>query len=97
MHDYLFCAWERFSWFGFYSVDSIIKEKQDDEFDFETDVNATMDIIEALIIHINLPRYNKSMGRNISKIEWYYQLAEYEEKQHSFEELKKRCNSLSGK
>ena len=88
LDDELFCLWERFTWYGFYSVDALIKNTEkayDDEFDVETDINELMNVMESLLIRTSLPRYNFSRGslkkeKGKGVVEWYYQLEEYEDR-----------------
>jgi hypothetical protein len=100
--DELFCIWERFSWFGFYSTEAL--EKGTDsvflkEYKINTDVNEVMNLAESLIIHVQRPRFNKSIKYQFSEsdegeIEWFYQMAEFEEQKAEFDRLKKICKSL---
>lgn len=95
VNDYLFCMWERFSWYGFYSKKSLATESFKNEFKINTDVNKLMNIIETITIHIHFPLFNRSMGSGISKINWYYQPEEYEEQQifiRRLEEERKKYN-----
>lgn len=100
--DHLFCMWERFSWFGFYSSDTIRKGTDaafNKEYDVKTDVNELMNVIEALILRTFRPSCNLSLGslldvRGKDHLEWFYQKAEWEERQAEFNNLKKICKSL---
>jgi hypothetical protein len=78
IEDYLFCRWERFSWYGFYSVKSLEEGNYDKEFKVNTDVNEIMDVIESLIIQVNSPKLNMTRG-SLAGVEWFYQKAEFEE------------------
>ncbi len=79
--DYLFCLWERFTWFGFYSTSDLKKDDVDKwKFEFTTDVNDLMNAVEAMLILSTRPRDNYSRG-NLDGVEWYYQKEEFEEKQ----------------
>jgi len=67
LEDELFCMWERFSWYGFYSVETIKKHENrayENEFKkgINTDINELMNVIESMIIRIHTPRFNKSIG-----------------------------------
>jgi hypothetical protein len=101
-HDELFCMWERFSWFGFYSVNTVeggVDKGFDDEFEIETDVNELMNIIETLIIRTCRPSFNKASGCLVSgtvveDVQWYYQEAEWEEQEAEFKRLQGTCKSL---
>jgi hypothetical protein len=94
--DHLFCRWERFSWYGFYSVKSLEKDNYNEEFKLETDINQIMDFAESLIIQINPPTLNMA-GGCWSGVEWFYQEAEFEEQQAVYEQLKKICSSMKNK
>lgn len=105
-HDELFCMWERFSWFGFYSVEALdqgqkgIDKVFEDEYEIETNVNELMNVIESLIIRTCRPSFNKASGcllheKVADDIEWYYQEAEWEEQETEFNRLKGICKSLN--
>jgi hypothetical protein len=101
-HDDLFCMWERFSWFGFYSANSIDKETYNDEFDITTNVNELMNVIESLIIRICRLPFKKAVGclfneKSNEDIAWYYQKAEWEVQKDQFNKLKRICKSLGNK
>lgn len=90
INDYLFCRWERFSWFGFGSVKGLEKE-------VNTNVNELMDFIESLIIFIVEPDLNMDRGflaGDKSGVKWFYQEAEYDEQKAEYEKLKKICKSI---
>ena len=63
MNDYLFCRWERFSWWGFYSVKDIENDNYDNSFNLKTDINEIMDLVESLIIRVNAPKLNLALGK----------------------------------
>jgi hypothetical protein len=100
--DELFCMWERFSWFGFYSRETLQKSTDSaflKEYKINTDVNEVMNLTESLIIHVQRPRFNKSIKYKFHEkddkgIEWFYQKAEFEEQEAEFDRLKKICKSL---
>ncbi len=100
--DHLFCMWERFSWFGLYSTDALKKGDDaafDKEFDVRTNVNNLMNVIESMIIRTCRPSFNISIGslrgdKDKDLIEWFYQKAEWEEREAEFNNLKKICKSL---
>ena len=102
IEDELFCMWERFSWFGFYSKEAILKNTSqsfDREFKIDTNVNELLNLVEALLIRICRPPINKSVRhkfgeRETEDIEWFYQQAEFEEQEAEFDRLKKICKSL---
>lgn len=85
--DYIFCMWERFSWYGFYDEDIFKIEKEavkarrfEAEFKKATNINEIMTTIETVAIHLTLPKHNRSMGMDIKDIRWYYQKEEFENK-----------------
>ncbi len=78
-NDYLFCMWERFSWYGFYSVKALKEMEYESEYNITTDINEVMTTLETIAIHLMLPRHNLSMGDDIKKIQWYYQEEEYKD------------------
>lgn len=78
--DYLFCMWERFSWYGFYSTDVLLSGEYNAKYNIETDIDKIMTTIETVAIHLTLPKHNRSMGMDVKEIEWYYQKAEFEHK-----------------
>jgi len=106
--DDLFCLWERFSWFGFYSSDALVKDRKnykeakklfDKEFNVETTVNELMNIIESMIIRVHRPQFNRSIGilrceKDECNIEWFYQKAECDEREEEFRKLAAKYNSL---
>jgi hypothetical protein len=100
--DYLFCVWERFSWFGFYSIEALQKgndEAFNKEYKIHINVNKLMDVIESMIIRVHRPRFNYSLGsmpkgEKEERIEWFYQKAEFEERKAEFKRLKEICKSL---
>ncbi len=106
IEDGLFCMWERFTWFGFYSstmlykgVNEKAKGNYDKEFPIKTDVNELMNVIESMIIQVQTPSLNMSSGcmtadKSREKIEWFYQMAEIEEQKAEFNRLKQICKSL---
>jgi len=86
--DYIFCMWERFTWFGFYSTETLQSNNFDNAFEISTNINELMNLFEMMAINIHFPRYNLSRG-NISGIEWYYQKEEFDEQEHEFKSSKK--------
>ncbi len=99
--DYLFCAWERFSWYGFYSrkvLEDVRTGKLDAfnaEYEIETNAEELVNVMESILIRICRPSFNMASGtlcdgRGNNIIEWYYQEAEWEEQQEEFDKLKNR-------
>lgn len=99
--DHLFCAWERFSWFGFYSRKVLEDEKInafDAEYEIKTNAEELVNVMESMLIRICRPSFNMASGtlfegKGNSVIEWYYQEAEWEEQQEEFNKLKNRKSS----
>jgi hypothetical protein len=96
MKGYLFCRWERFTWFGFYSTNALLKDSYDKEYKINTNVNELLNVIESLIIRANPPLENIKRG-TLKGIEWFYQEAEFEEQQSEFQRLHKTCKSMKQK
>ena len=98
----LFCMWQRFTWYGFYSVETIHSDSgkaYEDEFKIKTNINELMNVIESMIIRTAMPQFNKSVGslkkdKETIGIEWFYQKAQFEEWGNNFDELKRKCDSL---
>jgi hypothetical protein len=86
--------WERFSWFGFYSVESLLRRGYDKDFEIVTNINDLMNVIESVTIHIHFPLFNRSMGIDTSKIQWFYQKEEYEEQEIYLRRLKDAQESI---
>ena len=96
IRDYLFCRWERFSWWGFYSLENLKNNDYDSHFKIITDVNEVMNLFESLIIRINPPSLNMALG-HLAGAEWFYQEAEFEEQKAEYDKLKKKYDSLKQK
>ena len=102
IEDELFCMWERFSWFGFYSREAFLKNASqafDREFEIASNVNELMNFLESFLIRIHRPPFNKSVRHKFGEgetedIEWFYQRAEFEEQEADFDRLKRICKSL---
>ncbi|MBM4147274.1 MAG: GIY-YIG nuclease family protein [Nitrospira sp.] len=94
--DYLFCRWERFSWYGFYSEKCLEENSYDKEYKVNTEVNVVLDLVESLIIRVNPPNMNVAMG-SLPGIKWFYQEAEFEEQAFEYEQLKKKFESMKKK
>lgn len=97
--DDLFCAWERFSWFGFYSKEVLKAGAFEKEYEINTDINELMNVVESMLIRVSKPAFNKSTGclksdNSDGMIEWYYQEAEWEEQDAEFNKRKEFCKSL---
>lgn len=100
--DHLFCVWERFSWFGFYTKKALEKGTSKaftEEYEIITNVDELMNVIESFIIRSCRPSFNQSWGCLFNEnsdeyIEWYYQEAEWEEQAEEFKRLQKICQSL---
>jgi len=96
VNDNLFCRWQRFSWYGLYSVKSLEKGDYDTEYKFNTNINDIMTVIESLIIRVNQPKLNLASG-SLHGADWFYQEAEFEEQAAKYEQLKKICISMNNK
>lgn len=86
--DSLFCFWERFTWFGLYSADELNKQ----QFDYSPGNLSLADALnnlESMATWLALPRFNRHYGSGFGHVEWYYQLAEYDE-------IRKRGSTESG-
>jgi hypothetical protein len=94
--DYLFCRWERFSWWGFYSLENLERQDYDKQFKISTDVNEIMDMVESMIIRVNPPTLNMALGK-LTGVEWFYQEAEFEEQRAEYEQLRKICPCMGTK
>ena len=76
--DHLFCFWERFTWFGFYTPDQLKKENYDDPIAEKVNVTDALDTIELVGIYLALPRFNRRYETGFGTVIWYYQSEEYE-------------------
>jgi len=83
IEDHLFCFWERFTWFGFYSAEELGNEKYEDCIAKRVVLADALNAIESVGIYLALPRFNRRYGAGFGDVAWYYQLAEYEELKNS--------------
>ena len=85
--DRLSGRWDRFSWFGFYSVND--KGHLSDRKKFENiDIQVLADTLEAILIESVEPRQNRKQGNTLSGME-YLQKESAEIKKKRTEELLK--------
>ncbi|MEO5361439.1 MAG: GIY-YIG nuclease family protein [Nitrospirota bacterium] len=78
--DQLAKKWTYFSWFGFYSVNSLekgFKYIYSAEYNIKTNVNELMNIMEAMLIGICEPNLNRKRGNDINLIEEYEQKTDF--------------------
>ena len=83
IEDHLFCFWERFTWFGFYSPVQLRNGKFDDPIAQAVTLTEALDTIESVGIYLALPRFNRRYGTGFGGVSWYYQAAEYEQSRNS--------------
>jgi hypothetical protein len=79
LEDHLFCLWERFTWFGFYSPVQIRKGDFKDIVAEALELTEALDTIESIGIYLAMPRYNRRYESGFGNVPWYYQKAEYEQ------------------
>jgi hypothetical protein len=77
LDDHLFCFWERFTWFGFYSPEQLRNGDFDDPIATTVTLSDALSILESVGIYLALPRFNRRWGTDFDKVAWYYQEAEY--------------------
>lgn len=86
--DDLFCLWERFTWFGFYSHE-ILKDKGPYEEMLDVEITQAMDVIEAIGIYASNPAMNRKRG-TLADVEWFYQKEQFEEMAMEHKKLMQR-------
>ncbi|MBW2046891.1 MAG: hypothetical protein JRI96_18820 [Deltaproteobacteria bacterium] len=79
LEDHLFCFWERFTWFGFYSPEQLLEGQFEDPIATAVSLEEALNAFESVAIYLGLPRFNRRYGSGFGGVAWYYQLAEYEE------------------
>ena len=79
LDDHLFCFWERFTWFGFYSPVQLCNGTYDDPVAEAVTLVEALDTIETVGIYLALPRFNRRYETGFTGVSWYYQAAEYEQ------------------
>lgn len=77
--DHLFCFWERFTWFGFYSPVQLSKNAFEDPIATRVTLANLLDTVESVGIYLALPRFNRRFGFGFEEVAWYYQREEYDE------------------
>ncbi len=83
IEDHLFCFWERFTWFGFYSPTQLRDGKYDDPVAAAVMLTEALDTIESIGIYLALPRFNRRYESGFDGVTWYYQAEEYEQSKNS--------------
>ena len=83
LEDHLFCFWERFTWFGFYSPEQLRKGNCDDPIAEDVNLAEALDTMESVGIYLALPRFNRRYESGFVGVSWYYQAAEYEQLKNS--------------
>ena len=78
LKDHLFCFWQRFTWFGFYSAEQLLKGEYPDPIASAVHLDEALNVIESVCIYMTLPRFNRRYGSGFTGVAWYYQSAEYE-------------------
>src|SRR5262245_60155409 len=76
LDDHLFCFWERFTWFGFYSPEQLRNGTYDDPIARAVTLAEALDTIESVGIYLALPRFNRRYETGFTEVAWYYQAAE---------------------
>jgi hypothetical protein len=79
LDDHLFCFWERFTWFGFYSPVQLRTGTYDDLVAEAVTLAEALNMIESVGIYLALPRFNRRYEIGFTGVSWYYQAAEYEQ------------------
>src|SRR5712691_5400879 len=83
LEDHLFCFWERFTWFGFFSPAQLHNGQCEDPVAEAVTLAEALDTIESIGIYLALPRFNRRYGTGFNGVSWYYQAAEYEQLKNS--------------
>ena len=78
IEDHLFCFWQRFMWFGFYSAEQLKAEKYPDPVAKSLSLGDALNTIESIAIYLAMPRHNLRKETGFSDVEWYFQPAEHE-------------------
>lgn len=79
LDDHLFCFWERFTWFGFYSTAQLRRNAFEDPIATDVPLAELLNTVETIGTYLALPRFNRRYGSGFAEVAWYYQLAEYDE------------------
>jgi len=83
LDDHLFCFWERFTWFGFYSPEQLRNSKFYDPVATAVTLAEALNTIESVGIYLALPRFNRRYEAGFNGVSWYYQDAEYKQLKNS--------------
>ena len=79
LYDHLFCFWERFTWFGFYSPEQLRNGDFDDPVATDVKLAEALDTLESVATYLAFPRFNRRWGKGFGEVTWYYQEAEYQQ------------------
>lgn len=79
LEDSLFCLWERFTWFGFYSAKDLQNGKFADPLTGSVSLAAVLNEFETVGFYLALPRHNLRSENGFAHVNWYYQEDEYQE------------------
>ena len=77
VQDDLFCLWERFTWFGFYSHE-ILEKNGPYEDRFGGGIIQALDVLEAIAIYASNPAMNRRRG-TLKDVKWFYPKEQFEE------------------
>ncbi|GHV61588.1 hypothetical protein FACS1894195_2350 [Bacteroidia bacterium] len=70
LYDRLSGRWNRFSWFGFYSVNDTGNLQTDIKTSFSVSTKDIGDLLEAILIESVEPRQNRKRGNSFDSIEF---------------------------
>jgi len=83
IEDDLFCLWQRFTWFGFFTPEQIGNEDYDGPVAESLTLKDALNMIESVAIHLAMPRHNLRKECGFSDVKWYYQPAEFKRLQNT--------------
>ena len=87
----MFCFWERFTWFGFYSPVQLSKNAFEDPITNGVTLAELLDTVESVGIYLALPRFNRRYGSGFEEVAWYYQRAQYDESRRGNQPSRRRA------
>lgn len=79
LDDSLFCLWQRFTWFGFYSAKDLENGKFADPIAASVSLATVLNEFETVGFYLALPRHNLRSENGFAHVNWYYQEGEYQE------------------
>ena len=79
LDDHMFCFWERFTWFGFYSPEQLYNGDFDEPVATDVTLAEALNTLESVGTYLALPRFNRRWGTGFGGVTWYYQEAEYQQ------------------